>query len=311
MRIVFMGTPDFALPSLKSILESSHQVVGVVTQPDKPKGRGLALIPTPVKKNALENNLFVLTPEKLKDENFLSELKRLSPELIVVVAFRILPEEVFLLPPLGTINLHASLLPKYRGAAPINWALINGETKTGLTTFFIQKEVDTGNIILQKEVDILPEESFGELYERLSVIGALVLMETLELIEKGNYVLKKQDEVKATKAPKITPELGKIDWSKSAVEIKNLIRGLCPEPCAYTTYKNKILKIYKSSVLDENENFSELGKVIFADKKNGIGISTKKGILKLLEVQPESKKRITGDEFLRGYRVQVGEFLGG
>jgi methionyl-tRNA formyltransferase len=309
MRIVFMGTPTFALPSLKVILESSHRIVGVVTQPDKPKGRGLEVVPTPVKKFALENNLPVMTPEKLKEQNFLSELKKFSPDLIVVVAFRILPEEVFLLPPLGTINLHASLLPKYRGAAPINWALINGEEKTGLTTFFIQKEVDTGNVILQKEVEIFPEETFGGLYERMSILGAQVLKETLDLLEKGNYVLKKQDESLATKAPKITPETCEIDWSKTAREIKNLIRGLSPAPGAYTTYKGKILKIYQAKVLEENETLLDFGKVVFSDKKTGIGISTKKGILKLIEVQPESKKRISGEEFQRGYRIQAGEFF--
>ncbi len=239
-----MGTPDFAIPSLKRLIQSRHAVVGVVTIPDKPKGRGRRLSASPVKIFALEHDLKVLTPERLEDESFVDALKELSPDLIVVVAFRILPEVIFSLPPLGTINLHASLLPKYRGAAPINWAIMNGETKTGLTTFYIKKKVDTGDIILQREIEIYPEENFGQLHDRMAELGAEVLLQTVDLIEKGEAKAFRQDEALATPAPKITPEHCQIDWSREAVQIKNQIRGLAPSPGAFTQFRGKILKIF-------------------------------------------------------------------
>ena len=305
-----MGTPEFALPSLEALLESKHQVVGVVTQPDKPKGRGRILSPSPVKEFALKKNLLVLTPEDLKADDFVEQLKGLNLDLIVVVAYRILPEKVFTIPPRGTINLHASLLPKYRGAAPINWALINGEKRTGVTTFFIQKKVDTGNIILQKETEILPDENYGELSQRLSTLGAELLFETVDLIEKGKAIPLSQDESQVTQAPKITPEMCQIDWSWPAEKIRNFIRGLAPTPGAYTFFNGKILKIYKALVLDQTHFDEGFGEIISADKKDGFVAKTKSGRLKLSEVQPESKKIMSGYEFLRGYRIYVGDKLG-
>ena len=310
MRIVFMGTPEFALPSVEMLLKSEHKVVGVVTQPDKPKGRGKELLPTAVKEFSLKKNLLVLTPKDLNADELVAQLKRLNPDLIVVVAFSILPEKIFTLPSLGTVNLHASLLPKYRGAAPINWALINGEKKTGVTTFFIQKKVDTGNVILQEELDILPDENYGELSQRLSMIGAELLIKTLDLVQKGKAIPLPQDESLVTQAPKIAPEMCKIDWSGSAEQIKNFIRGLAPSPGAYTFFKGKILKVHKAEVLDQTPFEEGFGEIISADKQSGLIVKTKSGRLKLLEVQPESKKIMSGDEFSRGYRINVGDKLG-
>jgi len=310
MRIVFMGTPDFAIPSLQRLVNSKHEVVGVVTSPDKPKGRGLRLSESPVKKFSEEHNLKIFTPENLKLDDFFYSLKELNPDLSVVVAFRILPEKIFSLPPLGTINLHASLLPKYRGAAPINWALINGETKTGLTTFYIQKKVDTGDLILQKEIDILPEETFGELHDRLATLGADFLFQTLDLIEKGEAKPTKQDHALASPAPKITREHGQIDWSKEATQIKNQIRGLSPIPAAFTLYKGKILKIYKAKVIGETSFSDGFGEVVESDNKEKIWAKTKEGILEITELQPEGKRKMSAEEFVRGYRIKVGEKLG-
>jgi len=310
MRIVFMGTPEFALPSLELLLKSEHQVVGVVTQPDKPKGRGLKLSASPVREFAEKQNIKVLTPEDLKSEEFYQALSELKPDLIAVVAFRILPERIFSLPPFGTVNLHASLLPKYRGAAPINWAIIKGEKKTGVTTFFIQKKVDTGNIILQREVEILPDETYGELSLKLSQVGAEVLLETINLIEKKEAKTHPQNELEATPAPKITDELCKIDWSRPAEEVNNLIRGVSPTPGAFTFFRGKILKIYKTEKVPEQNDLSEPGRIIGADKSMGILVQTGRGILKLKELQLEGKKKITADEFLRGYRIEAGEKLG-
>lgn len=310
MRIVFMGTPEFALPSLELLLKSEHQVVCVVTQPDKPKGRGLKISASPVKEFAEKQNLKVLTPEDLKSEEFYQALSELKPDLIAVVAFRILPERIFGLPPFGTINLHASLLPKCRGAAPINWAIIKGERKTGVTTFFIQKKVDTGSIILQKEVEISPEETCGELSLKLSQIGAEVLLETVNLIEKNEAKTQPQNELDATPAPKITDELCKIDWSRPAEEVNNLIRGISPTPGAFTFFRGKLLKIYKAEIVTWQEGSTEPGRIIGADKSTGILVQTGRGILKLKELQLEGKKKITADEFLRGYRIEAGEKLG-
>ena len=310
MRLIFMGTPDFAIPSLKKLIQSRHEIIGVLTAFDKPKGRGRKLSESPVKRFALEHNLKVLTPENLKDEAFVKTLKELRPDLMVVVAFRILPEVVFSLPPLGTINLHASLLPKYRGAAPINWALMNGENKTGLTTFFIRKKVDTGDLILQREIEIHPEENFGELHDRMAQVGADVLFETVELIERGEVKALKQDDAFATPAPKITPEHCRIDWSREAIDIKNQIRGLAPSPGAFTFYRDKILKIFKAQVVGDTQFTDDFGQVLESDKKESLWVRTGRGILSLLEVQPEGKKRMSIEEFVRGYRVKPEEKLG-
>ena len=305
-----MGTPEFAIPSLKAILQAKHTLLAVVTQPDRPRGRGKKFTPSPVKEFCIENELKVLTPENLKSDDFLLKLKELKPDLTVVVAFRILPEKVFIIPPRGTINLHASLLPEYRGAAPINWVIINNEKKTGVTTFFIKKKVDTGDIILQKEVEIHPEETYGELSLRLSIIGSELLLETIDLIEKNEVKPLPQNDKDFSSAPKLTPELCKIDWSKPALEIKNLIRGLSPTPGAYTTYNGKVLKLFKAQVVDETPYSEGFGEIISADNEKGIEIKTSKGSIRILELQPQSKRRMTGEEFLRGYRIKMGDKLG-
>jgi len=307
MRIVFMGTPQFAIPSLNKLIQSRHQVVGVVTVPDKPQGRGLKLSESPVKRFAGEHDLKILTTENLKDEDFVRSLIELSPDLIVVVAFRILPEEVFSLPPLGTINLHASLLPKYRGAAPINWAIINGETKTGLTTFYIRKTVDTGDIILQKEIDIFPEENFGELHDRMANLGADMIQETLDMVERGEVKPLKQDDSQASRAPKITPEHCRIDWSREAVQIKNMIRGLSPSPGAFSFFKGKSLKIFKAETIGDQQFTNGFGEVVESDSKKNVWVRTGKGFLSIFEIQPENKRKMSMEEFIRGYRVKSGE----
>jgi methionyl-tRNA formyltransferase len=310
MRIVFMGTPHFAIPSLDRLLQSKHQIVGVATVPDKPQGRGLKLSESPVKKFAVEHDLRVLTPEDLKSSDFIAGLKELNPDSIAVVAFRILPEEVFTIPRLGTINLHASLLPKYRGAAPINWAIINGETKTGLTTFYIRKKVDTGDVIRQKEIEIRPEENFGELHDRMANMGADLLLETLNLLEKGEVEVSKQDDSLATRAPKITPEHCQIDWSREAVQVKNLIRGLSPSPGAFTSFRGKTLKILKSAVIGDASFSDGFGEVADSNLKENVWIRTGRSYLSPLEVQLEGKKKVSIQEFIRGYRVKVGERFG-
>jgi methionyl-tRNA formyltransferase len=310
MRIVFMGTPDFAIPSLERLHQSKHQIVGVVTVPDKPKGRGQKVSESAVKTFAGEQKLKVLTPADLKDHSFLESLKELKPDLIAVVAFRILPEEVFSLPRLGTINLHASLLPRYRGAAPINWAIINGETKTGLTTFFIRKKVDTGDIILQKEIGIGPEENFGELHDRMAQLGAEVLWETVVLIDRGEANVFRQDDSQATAAPKITPEHCRVDWSKTAEQIRNQIRGLAPSPGAFTSFRGKNLKLLKAEAIGEEFFQEDFGRIVKPEQKERIWVSTRRGVLSLLEVQPEGKRRISVEEFVRGYHVELGERLG-
>jgi methionyl-tRNA formyltransferase len=309
MRLVFMGSPEFAIPGLEKLIQSRHEMAAVVTVPDKPKGRGRKLSESAVKTFAREHNLMTLTPGNLKDEGFVQVLRELAPDLMVVVAFRILPEVVFTIPPKGTVNLHASLLPRYRGAAPINWAIMNGETKSGLTTFYIKKKVDTGNVIMQREVEIDREESFGELHDRMAQLGADLLLETVNLIERGEAKQTKQDHSLATPAPKITPEHCRIDWSRGAIEIKNQIRGLAPWPGAFASFRGKILKVFKAQAIEHPSSPGDLGEVVATQEKEGIGVRTGSGILNLVEVQPEGKRRMIVQEFVRGYRVEPGERL--
>ena len=298
MKIIFMGTPYFSIPSLKSLLESKHEVVAVVTTPDKERGRGQKISFTPVKEFALKNNLPVLQPEKLKNNSqFVEELKKFDADLYVVVAFRILPVEVFSVPPKGSFNLHASLLPKYRGAAPIQWALINGETETGLTTFKLAEKVDTGNIYLKEKIEIKPDDNFESLHDRLSEIGSKVVLQTVEMIDSGNYELKNQDDSLATPAPKITKEICKIDWNKPAREIHNLIRGLSPIPGAYFEFKDKIIKVYQSEVIERND----LNPFQIYQTKTELIIGCGVNALKILLLQQEGKKRMGIEEFLRGF----------
>lgn len=298
MKIIFMGTPQFAIPSLKAIYESKHQLLAVVTTPDKERGRGQKITFTAVKQFAIEKNIPVYQPEKLKgNQEFVEQMKALQPDLFVVVAFRILPKEIFEIPKFGSFNLHASLLPKYRGAAPIQWALINGEKETGLTTFKLAEKVDTGNIYLQEKVPIYPEDNFGTLHDRLSELGADVVLRTIEVIESGNYQLLQQDDSLASPAPKITKEICKIDWNKSAEEIHNLVRGLSPYPAAFFTFNEKIFKVYKTEVVkDFNFQPSE-----FYQTKKELIVGCGKDALRILEIQLEGKNRLGIEEFLRGF----------
>ncbi|MDI6766594.1 MAG: methionyl-tRNA formyltransferase [Bacteroidota bacterium] len=306
MRIVFMGTPEFAVPSLRILIENNYEIVSVVTAPDKPVGRGLQLSPSAVKQFAIQNNLAVMQPEKLKDPSFVQQLVSYQPDLFVVVAFRILPKEVFSIPRYGSFNLHASLLPKYRGAAPINWAIINGEKETGVTTFFLQETVDTGNIILQARVPIGKDETAGELHNKLADIGAEIVLHSVHSIEIGKINIKTQDDSLASPAPKLFKEDCQINWQKSAHEIHNFIRGLSPKPTAFTHHNNTLLKIYRSSITTQQAGRSA-GEILIADRQLIIG--TGNGVLEILELQQEGKKRLTAEEFLRGYRILAGDKL--
>lgn len=300
MKIVFMGTPDFAIPSLKILLENHHQILAVVTTPDKERGRGQKITFTAVKQFAIENNISVFQPEKLKgNTEFVEQMKSLNPDLFVVVAFRILPKEVFEIPKYGSFNLHGSYLPKYRGAAPIQWALINGDEETGLTTFKLEEKVDTGNIYLREKVKIHPDDNFESLHNKMSLIGAELVLKTLTMIESGNFELQAQDDSLASPAPKITKEICLIDFHKSAAEIHNLIRGLSPHPVAYFLHNNKVIKVYKSEVvLDLNLKPGEPHQT-----KTELFIGCGKNALKILEIQQEGKRRMNTEEFLRGFKV--------
>ena len=298
MNLIFMGTPDFSIPSLKKLAESKFNITAVVTAPDKERGRGRKVSFTPVKEFASNNNIPVLQPEKLKNnQQFVQNLKSFNADLFVVVAFKILPPEVFEIPKYGSFNLHASYLPKYRGAAPIQWCLINGERKTGLTTFKLAEKVDTGNIYLQKEVEIFPEDNFGTLHDKLSELGADIVLDTVKLIESGNIELKMQDDSFATPAPKITKEICEIDWSKSADAIHNLIRGLSPYPAAFFSFKDKVIKIYQSEVV----NRDDLEPFEIVQNKNDLIIGCSKNSIRILQLQQEGKKRMGIEEFLRGF----------
>lgn len=294
-----MGSPEFAIPSLEKLLNSNHSVELVVSAPDKERGRGKKILPTPVKEFALSKGLKVLTPLSLKEESFIKQLKEINADLFVVVAFRILPKEVFTIPSKGSFNLHASLLPKYRGAAPIQWAIINGEKETGVTTFFLEESVDTGNIILQEKIKIDDEDNFGTLHDKLMNLGADVVLKTVELINSGNYQLIKQDDSLASPAPKITKEICRIDWSKSAKEIHNLVRGLSPHPCAFFEHQGKIYKVYKTQIVQNK--VLEPSKILQTKKE--IFIGTNNGTIQILELQMEGRKKMTAEEFLRGYSL--------
>lgn len=313
MNIIFMGTPEFAVPSLKKILEGKHNVSAVVTAPDKERGRGQQLSFTPVKEFALKNNLQVYNPINLRDESFVALLKELTPDLFVVVAFRILPKEVYTIPKYGSFNLHGSLLPKYRGAAPIQWALINGENETGVTTFFLEEKVDTGNIILQEKIIINKEDDFGSLHNKMMMIGSDVVMKTIEQIDSNSITLIRQNDNLTSQAPKITKEICEINFNDDAVQIHNLVRGLSPYPCAFFTHNRKSYKVYKTNLISNNEIFiknslinspfklnnTHLPVKVFQTKTE-IFIQTGNGILQILELQPDGRKRMTAEEFLRG-----------
>jgi methionyl-tRNA formyltransferase len=303
-RIIFMGTPDFAVPSLDILHKNGFPVVAVVTSPDKPAGRGLKMQASAVKKYALAHDIPVLQPVKLKDPAFLAQLRSLKADIQVVVAFRMLPEAVWNMPPLGTINLHASLLPQYRGAAPINWAIINGEKETGITTFKLKHEIDTGEIIYQRKITIREDETAGELHDEMMELGARLLLQTIQSISKNDYPLTSQAMDNASlpikQAPKIHREDCKIPWNKSVEEIYNLIRGLSPYPAAWTVIDGKILKIFRSKKSTEGHAF--IPGTTDTDQHTYLRIAGNNGWIYLTEVQLAGKKRMDIEEFLRGYR---------
>ena len=311
MRILFMGTPDFAVASLRRLVADGHEICGVFSQPDKPKNRGHKLVPTPVKEYALTQNIPVYQPEKLRDGTALELVRSLAPELTVVAAYgRILPEDILEAPKYGSINVHSSLLPKYRGAAPINWAILNGEETTGVTIMYMAKELDAGDIILQKETPIGPDEDAQTLTVRLAELGAEALSESVTAIGAGTSTRKPQDEGAQTYASMLTKKQGEISWKQPAERIECLIRGLNPWPSAYTYYRGKMLKLWEVQCLPgEPGNPKEAGKA-FRVTKDSLEIQTGSGILSVKELQPEGKKRMKVDDFLRGYPVEPGEAFG-
>ncbi|AST58919.1 methionyl-tRNA formyltransferase [Thermoanaerobacterium thermosaccharolyticum] len=310
MNIVFMGTPEFAVPSLEKLIESGHNVMLVITQPDKPKGRGKKISYSPVKECAIKNNIEVFQPPKLKNnKEIFDKLSQLNPDLIVVAAYgKILPEEILQIPKYGCINVHASLLPKYRGAAPINWAIINGEKETGITIMYMEKGLDTGDILLQMSIPILEEDNSETIHDKLAVLGGNALIDAINKMVDGALMPVKQDDSKATYAPILEKSIGLINWQKDAVEIKNLVRGLRPWPVAYTYYKGNMLKIWAAEVYSY-EGKEKPGTVIYAG--NTLVVKCGKDALKILEIQSEGARRMTVEEYLRGHIIGKGEQLEG
>lgn len=305
MRIVFMGTPEFAVASLEALLEAGCDIVGVVTAPDKPAGRGQKLSESAVKQFAVSKGLPVLQPVKLKDPEFLEQLRALQPDLQVVVAFRMLPEVVWNMPPLGTINLHASLLPQYRGAAPINWAIINGEKESGVTTFFLKHEIDTGNILFTEKVTVFDHFNAGSLHDKLMDKGAGLLVKTVKAIESGRYTEQPQEKIvegtELKHAPKIFKEDCKIDWNQPTEKVHNLIRGLSPYPTAFTELNGKVLKVFEAEKEIKDHDITP-GNFV-TDHKTYLKFACTDGFINLKDVQLEGKKRMGIEEFLRGIRL--------
>ena len=311
LRIIFMGTPEFAVPSLEILVEHKYNIVAVITAPDKPQGRGQKLSYSPVKECAIKHNIPVLQPPNLKAPEFLEQLNSFNSNLQIVVAFRMLPEVVWSMPSLGTFNLHASLLPQYRGAAPINWAIINGEKETGATTFFLKHEIDTGSIIFQVKEPIGPDDDAGAVYERLMKKGAELVLKTVRAIEQNNYPSIPQPEANEIKhAPKIFKETCEIKWDQSSDQVKNFVRGLSPYPAAWTKVAGKVFKIFKVSVVKSSDQAQSSDHFKWpddftTDNKNYIHIKTADGWVALQEIQPEGKKRMTVPEFFRGNKLLV------
>lgn len=310
MKTVFMGTPDFAVPCLRVVAENTDLAL-VVTQPDRPQGRGHKLKPPAVKEEAQKYGLKVIQPEKLKDNyEFLSMLKDIKPDLIVVVAYgKILRKEVLDIPVYGCVNVHASLLPKYRGAAPINWAIINGEKKTGITTMLMDTGLDTGDILLQESLDIEDDDTAGTLHDKLKVLGAKVLYDTLQMIESGKINRIPQDNSESTYAPVLDKNTGLIDWNKSAKDIVNLIRGTNPWPGAFTYYEGRVLKIWKAQVVEPHKA-GLAGEVIMSDEKKGLVVCCGEGCISIQELQEPNSKKMSYMEYLRGHRIEEGKLLG-
>lgn len=306
MRVLFMGTPDFAVYSLEE-LAKHHEIIGVVSQPDKPKGRGKKLQPTPVKEFALEKGFEVYQPEKARDEDFVKLLEDLNPDCIAVTAYgQILPESILNIPKYGCINVHGSLLPKYRGAAPMQWSIINGDKVTGITTMYMAKGMDTGDMILKTEVAIEDEDIFADVHDKMAKAGAELLIETLGKLENGTATRTSQNEEDATYSPMIKKEDGLIDWSKSFDEINNLIRGLNPVPTAFTNYKDEVVKIFKGSKVDTNKG--DVGEIVDVNKK-GFTVRCGDGGFLVEELQVKGKKRMTTEAYLLGNKIDVGEVL--
>jgi len=311
MKILFMGTPDFAKESLEAVYDAGHEIIGVVTNPDRPKGRGMKMVASPVKEFAISKDLEIYQPEKVRNNTeFIDKIKSLKPDVICVVAYgKILPKEILDIPRLGCINVHGSLLPQYRGAAPIQWAVINGDKITGITTMYMDVGMDTGDMILKEEVEIGPNETTGELWNRLSKIGGQLLVKTLEQVENGTAPRIPQGE-DFSMAPMLDKEMSKIDWNnKNATEIKNLVRGLNPIMGTYSYLDGKKIKIWKVDVLNEDNSSAKNGTVIKADSKDGLYIKAKEGIIKVLEIQGENAKRMSIQDFLRGTKIEVGSIL--
>ena len=303
VKVIYMGTPEFAVPSLETLIKNNINVIAVITAPDKPQGRGQKIVHSPVKACALRHNIPVLQPSNLKSPTFLEELKSLNADLQVVVAFRMLPEVVWNMPPLGTFNLHASLLPQYRGAAPINWAIINGEKETGVTTFFLSHDIDTGSIIFQEKEPISNEDTAGSLYERLMNRGAALVLKTVEAIASGKYSTTPQPEIDDVRhAPKIFKETCEINWNQPSGQVNNFVRGLSPYPAAWTTLAGKTFKVFKTSIVGHTEPLQNAGE-FFTDNKNYLYLKTKDGWISIDELQPEGKKKMTVQEFFRGNKL--------
>lgn len=309
MKAIFMGTPEFAIPSFEALYESDFEIALVVTQPDRPKGRGKKLSSPPVKLVALEHDIEVFQPERIKDREAIEKIKQVKPDLIIVVAFgQILPKEILELPRYGCINVHASLLPKYRGAAPINFAIINGEKKTGVTTMYMEEGLDTGDMLLKNEVEITPEDTASTLHDKLAIAGKKTLSDTLKAIINTELVPEKQDDSISSYAPIMTKELGKINWDRSAEAISNLVRGTDPWPSAYTLYDNSVLKLFAPVVLDKQSK--EKPGTIVAVSSEGIDIASADYIVRIKEIQISGKKRMPVGEFLKGNVLEIGKVLG-
>lgn len=307
LKTIFMGTPDFAVPCLE-VLQAKTEVLAVITQPDRPKGRGHNLQASPVKQKALEYNLPVLQPEKIKTEEFTAELEKLQPDLIVVVAFgQILSQRILDIPPLGCVNVHASLLPRYRGAAPIHWSIINGEKETGVTTMLMDAGLDTGDMLLKDKVTITEEMTTEELHDQLMAMGGKLLAETIDGLANGTITPEKQDDSISNYAGMLNKETGHIDWSKSAVEIHNLIRGLNSWPVAWSMKDGKNYKFWRTKV--ENSNSDKTPGTVVELRKNSFCLATGEGLLEVLEIQPPSKKRMSAGDLLRGHGVAVGDIF--
>ncbi len=310
MNIVFMGTPDFARESLKALVENGHNIKLVITNPDRPKGRGMKMIPSEVKAYAIEKGLAVEQPTKIrKNEEIIEKIKDLNPDLICVVAYgKIIPKEILEIPKYGCVNVHGSLLPKYRGAAPIQWAVLNGDRETGITTMFMDEGMDTGDILLQEKVKIGDDETTGELWDKLATIGAELLIQTLKKIEDGTIQRKPQPD-DFTLAPMLEKEIAKIDWNdKSAIEIKNLVRGLNPIMGAYSYINEKKIKFWKVDVIDLESN-AKPGEVVLANDKRGLYIKAKDGVISIIEIQGENAKRMNIFEYLRGNNIEEGQLF--